>query len=82
MFTALALLLVQSVIELPTSAPSFGHQRRSDGGIGESKPEGNENAIGQDPNAAHRPDDEVLVTSSYKKAIVTAHSFLSAFLRK
>ncbi|VDK23311.1 unnamed protein product [Taenia asiatica] len=81
MFTALALLLVQSVIELPTSSVS-SQQRVSDGASAESKPDSSDNTTGQDASAAHRPDDEVLVTSSYKKAIITAHNFLSAFLRK
>ncbi|KAL5105362.1 Nipped-B protein [Taenia crassiceps] len=81
MFTALALLLVQSVIELPTSSVS-GLQRTLDGTSAENKLDSGDNTIGQDASAVHRPDDEVLVTSSYKKAIVTAHNFLSAFLRK
>ncbi|CDI96881.1 nipped b protein [Echinococcus multilocularis] len=81
MFTALALLLVQSVIELPTSSAS-SQQRVSDGVSAEDKLDSGGNATGQNAPVVHRPDDEVLVTSSYKKAIITAHNFLSAFLRK
>ncbi|VDM33859.1 unnamed protein product [Hydatigera taeniaeformis] len=81
MFTALALLLVQSVIELPVPNVS-SQQRVLDGTSADIKTDNGETTIGQGASAAYRPDDEVLVTSSYKKAIITAHNFLSAFLRK
>uniref|UniRef100_A0A5K3F1J8 Nipped-B protein n=1 Tax=Mesocestoides corti TaxID=53468 RepID=A0A5K3F1J8_MESCO len=80
MFTALALLLVQSVIELPPTGANVHHQRTLGGG--DLKTEGDETASGQDAAVASRPDNEVLVTSSYKKALITAHTFLSVFLRK
>lgn len=97
MFTALALLLVQSVIELPTT-PTIGSftaitaasgdnntQPKLESGGSQHQPEMKaENNNGLDQNAATdvKLDDEVLVISSYKTALITAHKFLSVFLRK
>ncbi len=91
MFTALALLLVQSVIELPSSGTMSGGgglQPKTEAGASTSMqpaqvdvkpPEGDPSATAA---ASSKPDDEVLITSSYKKALITAHTFLSVFLRK
>lgn len=82
MFTALALLLVQSVIELP--AHTTAEAKAAAGGT-----TGDANGSSQEPlkpntstTVVAKPDDEVLVTSSYKKALLTAHTFLSVFLKK
>lgn len=78
MFTALSLLLIQSLIELPT-APSFGQQQKEDA----VKSEALEQQADQKPVASEsKPDDEVLVVSSYKRAVLTAHNFVGSFLRK
>ncbi|VDL93984.1 unnamed protein product [Schistocephalus solidus] len=79
MFTALALLLVQSVIELPTRPTD---QKASSANADEISAAAAAN--NPDPSKAKpsRPDDEVLVTSSYQTALRTAHSFLAVFLKK
>ncbi|VDN17373.1 unnamed protein product [Dibothriocephalus latus] len=79
MFTALALLLVQSVVELPgrptdNKAPAANADEISTA------------AAANNPDSSRakppRPDDELLVTSSYQRALRTAHSFLAVFLKK
>ncbi|VDN98426.1 unnamed protein product, partial [Rodentolepis nana] len=82
MFTALSLLLVQSLIELPT-VPSFGQQSKDKQQQEYLEQHQNSSAV-DSTSSLHeiKPDDEVLVVSSYKRAVLTAHNFLASFLRK
>lgn len=80
MFTALALLLVQSVIELPQVGSSDDKSANGGNDVSQQSEALGVSAIGN--TSTYRPDDEVVVVSSYKKAVLTAHNFLLAFLVK
>nr|VZH95966.1 unnamed protein product [Spirometra erinaceieuropaei] len=79
MFTALALLLVQSVIELPSRPADSKTSSANADEISSTAATNNPDSSKAKPS---RPDDEVLVTSSYQRALRTAHSFLAVFLKK
>ncbi|CAH8574922.1 unnamed protein product [Schistosoma turkestanicum] len=76
MLTALALLLVQSVVSLPDPSPLSS--------------EYNPNVFYQTSNVSvptngaliQKADDEVTIINSYHNALRTAHTFLLVFLRK
>ncbi|KAG5443974.1 Nipped-B-like protein B [Clonorchis sinensis] len=79
MLTALALLLVQSVIVLPT--PLDAKLATSE----ETSNSASKDVV--DPSTSglteeQKMDDEVLVINSYRNALRTAHTFLLVFLRK
>ncbi|VEL14232.1 unnamed protein product [Protopolystoma xenopodis] len=96
MLTALALLLVQSVIELPdgkilgSNVGGSGGSRSSNGQVGDwirGAPalgmSSLDSTVGTGgPNNRSRIDDEVVIITSYQNAMRTAHTFLLVFLRK
>ncbi|VDQ06755.1 unnamed protein product [Trichobilharzia regenti] len=74
MLTALALLLVQSVVNLPDPSPM-----NSDNSTSYQCPTA---AASSDGNTFQKADDEVTIINSYHNALRTAHTFLLVFLRK
>ncbi|THD18350.1 Cohesin loading factor subunit SCC2 [Fasciola hepatica] len=77
MLTALALLLVQSVIVLPT--PLDSKTTQPDSTSTHNEPTADSAQANTEPQ---KTDDEVLVINSYHNALRTAHTFLLVFLRK
>ncbi|CAH8872943.1 unnamed protein product [Trichobilharzia szidati] len=75
MLTALALLLVQSVVNLPDPSPMNSDNSHAPYQCPTA-------AASSDGNTLQKADDEVTIINSYHNALRTAHTFLLVFLRK
>ncbi|CAH8644983.1 unnamed protein product [Schistosoma guineensis] len=75
MLTALALLLVQSVISLPDPSPLNSEQNTV-------FYQSSNVSVSTDGGLVQKADDEVTIINSYHNALRTAHTFLLVFLRK
>ncbi|CAH8627447.1 unnamed protein product [Schistosoma mattheei] len=75
MLTALALLLVQSVISLPDPSPVNSEQNTV-------FYQSSNVSVSTDGGLVQKADDEVTIINSYHNALRTAHTFLLVFLRK
>ncbi|XP_018654847.1 putative nipped-b-like protein (delangin) (scc2 homolog) [Schistosoma mansoni] len=76
MLTALALLLVQSVISLPDPSPLNSEQNTN------VFYQSSNVSVSTDGGLVQKADDEVTIINSYHNALRTAHTFLLVFLRK
>ncbi|CAH8674533.1 unnamed protein product [Schistosoma rodhaini] len=76
MLTALALLLVQSVITLPDPSPLNSEQNTN------VFYQSSNVSVSTDGGLVQKADDEVTIINSYHNALRTAHTFLLVFLRK